>query len=97
MSIRPGTLCFIVKTLPGNEHLLGRVVEVIAPALPMPERGGVAMHEIDAEWLRQEHPGCRCFAPPSSLRPITPPAPPLEEVVGNLPTRKRRKHEPETA
>jgi hypothetical protein len=69
-----GTLCYLVATDRGHEHLIGRVVEVIAPALPIPERGGVLMHRIDAPWLRSEWPRFHCFATPGQLRPITPPS-----------------------
>jgi hypothetical protein len=31
------------------------------------------MHQIDAEWLRQERPRTRMYAPPSSLKPIAGP------------------------
>jgi hypothetical protein len=85
-SIATGTLCWVIWTSPGNEELLGRVVEVISPALPMPERGDVAMHEIDAAWLRAEHPGFHCFAQPPQLRPIAGPG---------MPPVVTRKREPE--
>lgn len=75
--IETGTICYIIKTEPGNEHLLGRVVEVIGPALPAPERGGVLMHQIDADWLRAEYPRHRPYcAQPSHLRPIAGPGSP---------------------
>ena len=88
MTIPTGSLCYVIRVELGNERYLGRTVTVISPAIPMPQRGGVAMHWIDSAWLRLERPGCRCFAPPSSLLPIAGPGkPPLE-------TRKR---EPERA
>ena len=73
MEIPVGTPCWIIGVEPGNEWLLGRVVEVVAPAVPMAERGNVRMHRIDAAWLRLERPNFLCFAPPAHLRPLTPP------------------------
>ncbi len=88
MSISVGSICYIVGTAPANAHLLGRVVEVIGQALPIPERGGIPMHRIDAPWLRLEYPRRPCYAAPAQLRPIAAPdRPPLEQ----------RKREPEPA
>jgi len=75
MAIAPGTLCYIVKTEPGNEHMLGRVVTVVSGLQPMAERGGTLMYRIDAPWLRAERPRTLMYAPPSSLRPIAGPDP----------------------
>jgi hypothetical protein len=85
--IAVGTLCYIIRTSVGNEDLLGRVVELISSAQQLPERGGVAMDEIDSEWLHTEHPRCRCFAAAWQLLPIAAPGKPP------IATRKR---EPET-
>ena len=87
-AIKVGMDCWIIRTSPGNEDLLGRVVEVVSPALPLAQRGGVPMHEIDAPWLRADHPRCHCFAAPAQLLPIAGPSKPP------LATRKR---EPEHA
>ena len=75
MTIFPGTLCYVVRTAPGREHLLGRVVEVISPATPIPECGNLVMHLIDAAWARREFPRTHVYARPSCLLPIAPPAP----------------------
>ena len=88
--IRPGTLCYIIRVEPGNEHYIGRVVTVVSGLRPMPERGGRPMHEIDAPWLRLERPRTRMFAPPSSLRPISGPDQEPDAPRERLP-------EPETA
>lgn len=82
------TLCYVIQTEPRNLYALGRVVTVIGPALPRPQRGNILAHEIDAEWLRVEYPRCRYFARPRALLPIAGPGKPP------LVTRKR---EPETA
>ena len=78
--IAPGTLCWIIKTEPRNEHMLRRVITVVSIAIPQPLRGNVPMHEIDAPWLRAEHPRTKFFAPPSSLRPIAGPGNDLVRV-----------------
>ncbi len=86
--IPTGTICYVIRTGPGNEHLLGRVVEVIGPALPVPERGGAVLHLIDAPWAQQEHPRTHLYARPSCLLPIAGPA---------TPPAKRRRPLPELA
>lgn len=73
MDIPVGTPCWIIGVEPGNESYMGRVVEVVAPAVPMADRGGVPMHWVDAAWFRAEKPGFRCYIRPAHLRPITPP------------------------
>jgi hypothetical protein len=70
--IATGTLCFIVKSRPLNQDLLGRVVTVTGPATLVLENS-VPVHPIDAEWLRAQHPRCHCYAEPSSLLPIAGP------------------------
>jgi hypothetical protein len=68
-----GTICFVVKTEPGREHRLGRVVEVVSSLHPVPKRDGMLMYQVDAEWLRAERQQCRWYAAPAALRPISGP------------------------
>ncbi len=90
MNIGTGSICFIVKTAPGNEPMLGRVVTVIGPARPMVANGGSVAphHPIAAEWLHREHRGFRYYARPECLRPINAP---------DKPPTTRRKRIPEIA
>jgi len=87
--IATGTLCWIIRTEPGNESYIGRVVAVVSGLQPMPQRGGQQMQRIDAEWLRIERPRTLMFAPPCALRPIAWP----DEIS---PAPREREPEPDT-
>lgn len=70
MNIGPGSLCYLVRSC--DPAFLGRVVEVLTPALPQPD--GVLHHTVDAGWLRDIFGEIEVIALPSQLRPIAGPA-----------------------
>jgi hypothetical protein len=84
-SIRPGTLCYLVRCSAEN---LGRVVEVVSPSFEA-EDGSGAWHNVDADWLRGAYPGREYHAQPCNLRPIAGPRPEASGVRDATPKNPR--------